>query len=123
MITSLKNASMVSKETAVLPYSNIKQAIAKCLEKNGYIAQSSKKTEKKNQNILEIKLQYKDGVSAIRDVKRVSKPSRRMYMSVRDLRPVRNGSGIMVLSTPKGIMSDKEAKKEQVGGEALFMIW
>lgn len=119
----MKNGSMVSKHTVVVPFSNLKYAIAQCLEKGGFIVGASKKTEKKNVPVLEINLAYADGAAKIHDVKRISRPSRRVYMGVRDMRPVKNGHGMVVLSTPKGIMSDKEAKKEQVGGEALFMIW
>lgn len=123
MLISLKNAAMVSKETVVVPFSNIKLAIAECLKKQGFIANVSKKTEKKNKPVLEITLNYTPSGSAIHDVQRVSKPSRRMYVGAKELYPVKNGNGIMVLSTPKGILSNSEAKKEQVGGEALFMIW
>ncbi len=123
MLVSMKNGSAVAKETVVVPFSNIKYAIAQCLQHNGFIVQASKKTEKKNMPVLEITLAYTTDGAKIHDVKRISKPSRRVYMGVRDMRPVKNGHGIIVLSTPKGIMSDKDAKKEQVGGEALFMIW
>ncbi|MCC6198960.1 30S ribosomal protein S8 [Candidatus Nomurabacteria bacterium] len=123
MLISMKNGSAVSKEKVVVPFSNVKYAIAQCLEKSGFIAGASKKTEKKNVPVLEIDLAYTDGVAKIHDVKRLSKPSRRVYMGMRDLRPVKNGHGIVVLSTPKGILSDKDARKEQVGGEALFMMW
>jgi len=123
MITSLKNAAMVQKESVTVPFSNIKFAIARCLEENGYLSQSTKKTEKKNMPVIEMKITMNAQGSKIHEVKRVSKPSRRVYKNVRELSPVKNGSGILVLSTPKGIMSDVQAKKEQVGGEALFMIW
>ncbi len=123
MLVSMKNGSAVAKTTVVVPYSNIKYAIAQCLQKGGFIEGASKKTEKKNISVLEISLAYTADGAKISDVKRISKPSRRVYMGVRDMRPVKNGRGMIVLSTPKGIMSDKEAKKEQVGGEALFMIW
>jgi small subunit ribosomal protein S8 len=123
MIISLKNASMVSKDTVVVPFSQIKASIAQCLKNHGYIEEASKKTEKKNVPVLEMKLKYVNGVPVIHDVKRISKSSLRVYMGMRDLHPVKNGTGMTVLSTPKGILSDKEAKKEQVGGEALFMIW
>lgn len=119
----MKNGAAVSKETVVIPFSQLKHAIAQCLKDNGYIANVSKKTEKGDVATLSIDLAYTNGVSKITDVKRMSKPSRRSYLGVRDLRPVKNGHGIVVLSTPKGILSDKQAKKEMVGGEALFMIW
>jgi small subunit ribosomal protein S8 len=123
MLVSMKNSAAVSKETVVVPFSSIKYAIAQCLANHGFITGASKKTLKKNMPVLEINLAYADGSAKIHDVKRISKPSRRVYMGVRDFVSVKNGHGIVVLSTPKGIMSDKDAKKEQVGGEALFMIW
>ena len=123
MIISMKNASVVSKDKVVVPFSNLKYAIAQCLKEHGYISEASKKTEKKNTPVLEISLAYPEGKAKINDVKRMSKPSRRTYMAVSDLRPVKNGHGMVVLSTPKGILSDKQARKASVGGEALFMIW
>lgn len=119
----MKNGALVSKESVVVPYSKLKYAIAQCLKEHGYISEVSKKTEKKNIPVLEISLAY-DGVNPkIHDVKRMSKPSRRTYLGVHDIRAVKNGHGMVVLSTPKGILSDKQARKEAVGGEALFMIW
>lgn len=119
----MKNGSRVSKDVVTVPFSNIKFAIAQCLKEHGYITEVSKKTQKKNVPVIEIALAYTGEDSRIHDVKRVSKPSRRVYMKIHDLRPIKNGHGMVVLSTPKGILSDKQAKKEQVGGEALFMIW
>ena len=123
MIISMKNGAMVSKQTVVIPFSKLKQAIAMCLKEQGYIHEVSKKTEKNNVPVLEIALAYNNGVSRITDVKRMSKPSRRTYLGVHDIHGVKNGHGIVVLSTPKGILTDKQARKESVGGEALFMIW
>jgi small subunit ribosomal protein S8 len=119
----MKNASMVSKETVVIPFSKLKYAIAQCLTDHGFIAGASKKTEKNNVSVLEISLLYPNGESKIHDVKRMSKQSRRMYTGVKELRPVKNGHGITILSTPKGILSDKQARKELVGGEVLFTMW
>ncbi len=119
----MKNGAMVSKQTVVIPFSKLKYSIAQCLKDSGFIKEVSKKTEKNNVSVLEISLAYDNSVSKINDVLRVSKPSRRMYLGVHDLRPVKNGHGIMVMSTPKGILTDKQARKEMVGGEALFMIW
>jgi small subunit ribosomal protein S8 len=119
----MKNGALVSKQTVVVPFSKLKYAVAQCLKEHGYITEASKKTEKNNVAVLEIALAYTGGMSRIHDVKRMSKPSRRTYLGVRDIRGVKNGHGMVVLSTPKGIMSDKQARKEMVGGEALFMIW
>ncbi len=123
MIISMKNATMVSKPTVVVPFSKLKYAIAQCLKEQGFIANASKKTEKNNVSVLEIELLYPNGETKIHDVKRMSKQSRRMYIGVKELRPVKNGHGISVLSTPKGILSDKQARKEMVGGEVLFTMW
>jgi small subunit ribosomal protein S8 len=123
MIITMKNASMVSKDHVVVPFSAMKYAIAQCLKEHGFVGAVSKKTEKNNIPVIEIGLLYKDGVAKIQDVVRISKSSRRVYMGVSDLRPVKNGHGLTILSTPKGILSDKQAKKELVGGEALFKIW
>lgn len=123
MLITMKNASMVSKQTVVVPFSNIKFAIAQCLKDSGFIANVSKKTEKNNIPVLEIELSYTPSGSKIHDVKRMSKPSRRLYTGVKELRPVKNGYGITVLSTPKGILNDKQARKEMVGGEVLFTMW
>ncbi len=114
---------MVSKETVVIPFSKLKYAIAQCLKDHGFIANASKKTEKNNVSVLEIDLLYPNGEAKIHDVKRMSKQSRRLYSGVKELRPVKNGHGITVLSTPKGILSDKQARKEMVGGEVLFTMW
>lgn len=123
MLITMKNGAVVSKRSVVVPFSSVKSAIAQCLKDHGFINGFSKKTEKNNVPVLEIELAYPGGVSKISDVKRISKPSRRVYMGVHDIHTVKNGHGITVLSTPKGILSNKQAHKEQVGGEALFMIW
>jgi small subunit ribosomal protein S8 len=122
MIIMLKNASLANKESVSVPASKLKNAIAECLKKEGYVGDISKKV-KKGQPLLEIKLIYTDKKARITEVERVSKQSRRVYFGMKDIHTVRSGSGLLVLSTPKGIMSGKEARKEQVGGEALFRIW
>ena len=122
MLIMIKNASLVGKESVVLPYSKLKFAIAECLMKEGYVKNISKKI-KKNHPMLEIELIYIDKKPKITEVKRISKQSRRVYFKIKDIHVVRGNSGLLVLSTPKGILSGKNAKKEQVGGEALFKIW
>ena len=119
----MKNASMVSKETVVVPFSKLKYAIAQCLKDQGFIVNASKKTEKNNIPVLEIELAYTAAGPKIHDVKRMSKQSRRLYTSAKEIGTVKNGHGITVLSTPKGILSDKQARKEVVGGEILFTMW
>ncbi len=122
MIIIMKNGSLAGKESVSFPYSKMKNAVMECLKKEGYISEISKKI-KKGQPILEVKLIYLDKKPRITEVERVSKQSRRVYFKMKDIHSIRNGSGLLVLSTPKGILSGKEARKEQVGGEALFRIW
>jgi small subunit ribosomal protein S8 len=118
----LKNASLAGKDTIAVPHSKMKSAIAECLKKEGYITDFSKKV-KKGAPILEMTLSYVDKKPKITEAERVSKQSRRVYFGVKEIHSVRSGSGILVLSTPKGILSGKQARKEQVGGEALFKLW
>jgi len=123
MLIQIKNATMVKKPAVSVPFSNIKMEIAKVLQREGYIKSAIKKG-KKVKKVLACDLVYGEkGESKITDVLRVSKLSRRVYIGVKELRPVRQGSGLMVISTPKGIMTDKEAKAANVGGEVLFKIW
>ncbi len=122
MLIVMKNGSLAGKESVSFPYSKIKNAIAECLKKEGYISTISKKV-KKDQPVLEVGLSYKDEKPKITEVERISKQSRRVYFGMKDIHKVRNGSGLLVLSTPKGILSGRDARKEQVGGEALFRIW
>jgi len=122
MIIIMKNGSLAGKESVVFPYSKIKNAIGECLKKEGYVKQISKKV-KQGQPVLEVELVYTDKKPKITEVERISKQSRRVYFGMKDIHSVRNGSGLLVLSTPKGILSGKEARKAQVGGEALFRVW
>lgn len=122
MIIMMKNASLANKATTAFPYSKMKLAIAECLKKEGYISDFAKKV-KKGRPVLEVSLIYIDKKPKISEVTRISKQSRRVYFGMKDIHTVRNGMGLLVLSTPKGILSGREARKEQVGGEALFKMW
>ena len=122
MLIMMKNAGRAGHKSVVVPYSGLKNSIAECLEKEGYLVKISKKT-RKGHPILELEMAFADKDPKIKSVKRISKQSRRIYFKVKDIRPVKNGQGILVLSTPKGILSGESARKEQVGGEALFQIW
>lgn len=122
MLIMIKNGSNASHEAVVSPYSKFKHSIAKCLLKEGYVKSVSKKT-RKGLPVLEIGILKIEDKPKITDLKRISKPSRRVYFGIKDIRPVKNGYGLLVLSTPKGILTGEQARKEQVGGEALFTIW
>lgn len=116
-VVQLKNAGAAGRMQVVVPYSKLKLAIAQKLEQCGYLKAVNKRG-KKARKAIEVELK-----SPIQGVKRISKPGRRIYTGVTQIRPVRQGKGVLVLSTPKGILTDLEARKEHVGGEALFMIW
>lgn len=122
MIVRLKNASHTGLDQVSMPFSKMKFAIAEVLEKEGFIKAVQKKG-KKAKKTLEVDLLYTDDRPMINDVKRVSKFSKRIYKRVQDIRPVRSGTGMLVLSTPKGVLSDRDAKEQNTGGEALFEIW
>ena len=122
-IVRLTNGGAVKKAIISVPYSALKHAIAEKLKDAGFLVAVEKKG-KKVRKTLDVTLKYDDaGRPVIHGVKRVSKPGRRLYRSVREILPVRYGHGVLVLSTPKGIKTGTEARKEKVGGEALFEIW
>jgi len=123
MFTKIRNAQAVKKETVLIPYSKLKMEIAKALLKNNYIKEINRRG-KKNKKSIELVLAYdENGKGMINYIGRISKPSRRIYLSLKEIKPVRRGFGIMLLSTTKGILTDKEARKEKVGGEAICEIW
>ncbi|MEK7151289.1 MAG: 30S ribosomal protein S8 [Patescibacteria group bacterium] len=126
MLNQIKNAQLRGYPEVVLPFSNIKFEIANILKNNNFVSEvekKKKKTKKSEFNVLAIGLKYNDGVGAISDIKLVSKPSRRMYSGKNDIHKIKNGYGISVMSTSRGIMSGDDAKKVGVGGEMLFEVW
>ncbi|HBD24620.1 MAG: 30S ribosomal protein S8 [Candidatus Zambryskibacteria bacterium RIFOXYD1_FULL_40_13] len=122
MIVRIKNATEQRKESVVFPYSKLKLAIADVLFKDGYIKSFGKKG-KKIAKFIEVVLVYEDGNPRIHGMSRVSKTSKRIYHKTKDIQKVRGGMGALILSTPKGIMTDKMAKEANIGGEALFKVW
>lgn len=122
LIIRLKNASMVSKDVVAVPFSKLKLAIAEALQKEGFISNVEKRG-KKIKKFIDISLKYTDKRPEITDVKRISKPGKRIYIGFKDIRSVKQGQGIMIISTPKGLMTDKEAREKRLGGEPLFSIW
>jgi small subunit ribosomal protein S8 len=123
MLTVIKNAQAVSKEGAKVGFSKLKFEIAKVLEKEGFIKAVEKKGRKTKKSI-EISLKYEeDGTPVIADFKKISKPGQRIYYSAREIRPVRSGYGIAIISTSKGIMTDEEARKNKIGGEVICLVW
>ncbi len=122
MLIGMKNANLALRESVIVPHSKLCLAIAEKLSKEGFVGAISKKS-RKGRPVFEVALLATDRTPKISQVTRISKPSRRMYMGTHDVRSVKNGKGLLVLSTPKGILTDKEARKEHVGGEVLFSIW
>jgi small subunit ribosomal protein S8 len=123
MLVAIKNAGNARKQSVFIPYSNFKHAIAKILFDLGYIKRYLKRDRKKGKGI-EIELSYRDArTPRIQGVKRVSRPSRRVYLNAKGLYSVKQGHGALVISTPKGVMPGHVAKKGLVGGEVLFEIW
>ena len=123
LIIRIKNAGMVRREKIELPYSKKRNSIAQKLRAAEYVENVEAQghgTKKK----LVVTLAYdEEGKHRVRDVQRISKPGRRVYVGVHDIRPIKNNHGTLFISTPKGILTEKEARKGHVGGEALFSIW
>ena len=123
MLTRIRNSQAVKKQTVIFPYSKIKWEILNVLSKNGFI-KGLDKTNKKNKKFIEIILKYdEEGAPKISELKRVSKSSSRRYIQAKNIWFFKKGLGLRILSTPKGILCDKEAKKLNVGGEVLLEIW
>ena len=121
-IISLKNGSEAHKATISIPYSALKENIAYTLLKGGYLSSVEKKG-KKIDKTLELGLVYIGDEPRVQGVDRISKPSKRIYQKSKDIRMFKSGFGNFVLSTPKGILIDTDAKRYKVGGEVLFKIW
>ena len=123
MLTRIRNANSAKHDTVHIPASNIKKSIAQILVDEGYI-KSFKVIEDGKQGIIEVALKYGPNKSqVITGLRRVSKPGLRIYSNCEDMPKVQNGLGIVILSTSKGIMTDKDARKANVGGEVLAYIW
>ncbi len=121
LLVRLQNASRVGHTSVSMPASKMRTAVAEVLAREGYVASVS---EKGDTHRLEVELKYReDGRPVISGSKRISKLSRRMYVGSREIRPVKQGHGLLVLSTPEGILSGKQAREKKVGGEVLFEIW
>jgi small subunit ribosomal protein S8 len=123
MLTRIRNSAMAKKETVDMPASNLKVEIAKVLKAEGYIS-AYKLLKDDKQGILNVALKYDENkVNVIEGIKRVSKPGSRVYVKTDAVPKVINGYGIAILSTSKGLMVDREARKSKVGGEILCNVW
>jgi small subunit ribosomal protein S8 len=123
MLTRIRNAGGAKMKSVDIPGSNLKIELAKVMRNEGYI-KNYKFIKDNKQGILRVYLKYgNNDENAIYHLERVSKPSRRVYVKGKDIKPIFNGTGIAILSTSKGIMTDHQARKENVGGEILCKVW
>src|SRR6476659_10281186 len=122
MLTRIRNAQMRKKSKVSTPGSTLRQHVLDVLQSEGYIRGYST-VEQDGRAEFEIELKYYDGEPVIREIERISKPGRRVYASVKSIPRVKNGLGVSILSTPKGVMSDSAARDQNVGGEVLCTIF
>jgi len=123
MLTTIRNAQAVKKETVKFPYSKIKFNLAKLLENEGFISNVEAKGVNKKM-VITASLKYREnGQPQITNLRRLSKPGQRLYVSYKDVRSVKGGYGKVILSTPKGLLTGDEAKKQKVGGEFICEVW
>lgn len=123
MLTRIRNALGRKKSKVSTPASRLRARVLDVLQTEGYIRGYSQIDFENGRSELEIELKYFDGAPVIREISRVSKPGRRVYVSVKSIPQVANGLGISILSTPKGVMADHEAREQNVGGELLCRIF
>ena len=123
MLTRIRNAQLRGKSTVATPASKLRAWVLDVLMGEGYIRGYERGTTENGQGELVISLKYFEGVPVIREIKRVSKPGRRVNMGVQDIPTVRNGLGVSIVSTPKGVMSDAAARSANVGGEVLCTVF
>ena len=123
MLTRIRNAQQRSKPKVSTPGSKLRESVLEVLKTEGYIRGYAAVEHSSGRNELEIELKYFDGQPVIREIDRVSKPGRRVYVAVRNLPRINNGLGIAILSTPKGVMADHAARDANVGGEILCTVF
>ncbi len=123
LLNRIKNAQAVAKPATEVSFSNVNQKILEILEKEGFIGKIEKKS-KHGKKIIEVGLKYEsNGSPLVSGIKRASKPSQRLYLKSRDIRKIRGGYGLAIVSTPKGLMTGKEARKSNLGGEIICEVW
>ncbi len=123
MLARIRNAAMRKRSKVLTPASRMRERVLEVLQSEGYIRGYSVVQQPGAFPQFEVELKYFDGEPVIAEISRVSKPGRRVYSSIADLKPVKNGLGISILSTPKGVMSDSAAREANVGGEVLCRVY
>ncbi|MDR2164897.1 MAG: 30S ribosomal protein S8 [Zoogloeaceae bacterium] len=122
MLTRIRNAQLAEKAAVAMPASKLKAAIAAVLKEEGYVEDFTVKAESSNKSTLEIALKYYAGRPVIERIERVSRPGLRIYKGSEDIPRVMNGLGIAIVSTPRGVMTDRKARASHVGGEVLCIV-
>jgi len=122
MLNQIRNAQAVEKTEVLIPHSKLKNEIAMILSKEGFVGEV-KKSVKAGQKALKIVLKYDNGIPAIAGIQRVSKPGQRIYERMVEIKKVHGGYGVSVVSTSKGLMTNKEARKQKLGGEIICKVW
>ena len=122
MLTRIRNAQRVEKSSTEVPFSKLKLGIAKVLSKEGFLKEAEQRG-RKGRKVLEITLQYEGKIPMIAGLKKVSKPGQRIYVSSQELLKAKREGGTLLVSTSKGIMTDREARKNHIGGEVICEIW
>jgi len=122
-LTIIRNGVLVAKPFVLAPHSLQRQAIAQILKQEGFIKDFAEKIDDTGKKTLKVYLKYVDGESVIHEIKRVSKLGKRIYKNVRSIEPVIGGLGLSILSTDRGLVSHKDAKKLNVGGEVICSVW
>ena len=123
MLTRIRNGQTTNKKVVDAPASRFRKNVLEVLKREGFIRNFEEKEMRPGINFFEIELKYYNGKPVITEIKRVSKPGRRVYSSIKNLQKTYNGLGISILSTPRGVMSDNEARQANVGGEVLCTIY
>jgi small subunit ribosomal protein S8 len=123
MLTRIRNGQRVNKAVVECPFSGVRESVCSVLQDEGFIRGYKVVEQDNNKKVINIELKYDEGQPAIRELKRISKPGRRIYSKIKDLQPFRNGLGINVISTPRGVMADYKARTENVGGEVLCQVY
>ena len=123
MLTRIRNGQTTNKKVVDAPASRFRKNVLEVLKREGFIRNFEEKEIKPGINSFEIELKYYNGKPVITEIKRISKPGRRVYSSIKNLQKTYNGLGISILSTPRGVMSDNEAREANVGGEVLCTIY
>ena len=123
MLTRIRNGQTTNKKIVDAPASRFRKNVLEVLKREGFIRNYEEKETKPGINFFEIELKYYNGKPVITEIKRVSKPGRRVYSNIKNLQKTYNGLGISILSTPRGVMSDNEAREANVGGEVLCTIY